>query len=78
MCKRIGDKRKIALSNIFPSNVCELIVDFDHQCYNCKSLFEKEIEFKNKGGYDKVPENEGLEKAELQLKFLNKYFKKPH
>ena len=77
MCKRLGDKRKVALSNIFPSNVCDLIVDFNHQCYNCKSLFEKETEFKNKGGYDKVPETEGLEKAELQLKFLHKYNKNP-
>ena len=28
-------------------------------------------------GYDKVPEIEGLEKAELQLNFLHKYNKNP-
>ena len=77
MCKRLGDKRKVALSNIFPSNVCDLIVGFNHQCYTCKCLFEKETEFKNKYGYDKVPEIEGLEKAELQLNFLHKYNKNP-
>ena len=75
MCKRLGDKRKVALSNIFPSNVCDSIVGFNHQCYSCKCLFEKEVEFKNKGRYDKVPESEGIEKAELQLKFLHNTIK---
>ena len=77
MCKRLGDKRKVALSNIFPSNVCDSIVGFNHQCYSCKCLFEKEVEFKNKGRYDKVPESEGIEKAELQLKFLHNTIKTP-
>ena len=77
MCKRLGDNRKIALSNIFPSNVCDLIVDFNHQCYSCKCLFEKETEVKNNGRYNKVPEHEGLEKAELQLEFFHKYYKNP-
>ena len=66
-CKNKKCKSVVALANILPVNVCNLIGGYiKPTCFDCRYLREEEEHFMS----DKNIPEEGLEKAELQLNII--------
>ena len=66
-CKNKKCKSVVALANILPVNVCSLIGKYSKKmCFNCWYLRDEEEHFMR----DRHIPEEGLEKAELQLKII--------
>ena len=66
-CKNENCKSVVALANILPVNVCNLIGGYiKPTCFDCSDLMEAEEHFVR----DKQIPEEGLEKAELQLQVI--------
>ena len=65
--KNVRCKSVVALANIFPVSVCNLIGDYSKPtCFDCLYLLDEEEHFMR----DKDIPEEGLEEAELQLKSI--------
>ena len=70
-CKRNVDDVKITLHQLFPSNICNKICEYNVHCKYCHLLVEDERKF------SKHQQEENVSKIELQLRFFHLYNKPP-